>query len=153
MSNPANLKLAKGSYQLFFDENLVITKPIGIWGASVTARYIGEFKRTIEKLNNRDWAQILFLDRWVLGTPDIEPLFTELGRWCFDNNLKYTAVVFSDYAVKQYQLDNMMNKNRFPESYQRKNFDSPEKAVDWLAEKGFTLSDKLQEFVLHRNNK
>ena len=129
----------KGNFSIRIEHNVLFAVVSGAWSASTAKRYVKQFKQKVEEADCHEWAQIVFLENWILGTPDIEPIIAELSAWFMDKNLKATAFINKDAPHKEFQLENMLIEK--PQGYQRQYFQKEADAIAWLAQLGFDITD------------
>tara|TARA_B100002049_G_scaffold23085_1_gene15448 strand:- start:293 stop:721 length:429 start_codon:yes stop_codon:yes gene_type:complete len=127
----------KGSFEIWRSDNVLSASVTGLWNGSVAARYRSEFIKHASMLLHDRWAHIVYLDNWVLGTPEIEPIIKDLAHWCNNNNLACSAHVYSRNMLKEYQLNKMLvsESNKF----ELRHFYSIEEAIDWLHDEEFEV--------------
>lgn len=124
----------KGSFNIYVENNLLLAIVTGAWNKKTALRYVDEFKQHVAQFGGGDWGQIVFLENWILGTPDIEPVIESLANWNLARNLKATAFVTNENSLKQYQLENMLVDK--PQGYQRQYFSGEQEARTWLRQFG-----------------
>ncbi len=125
----------KGSYKITVQNNLLSVVASGAWNKKTAIKYVAEFKSQVETFQGKKWGQIVYLDNWILGTPEIEPIIEALAEWNLTTNLGATAFVTNENSLKQYQLENMLADK--PDGYQRRYFSDKEEAITWLEQLGF----------------
>ena len=120
----------KGGYAIWRNDNVLNASITGLWNATVANSYRKEFIRQALMLTHAPWAHIVYLDSWVLGTPEIEPIIKGLVQWCNNNNLVCAANVYSRNMLKEYQLNKMLvsQENKFD----LRHFDDLDEAIQWL---------------------
>lgn len=120
----------KGSFVIWRNGNVLNASITGLWNATVAISYRKEFIKQALMLTHAPWAHIVYLDNWVLGTPEIEPIIKDLVQWCNNNNLACAANVYSRNMLKEFQLNKMLvsEQNKFDLQH----FDEIDKAIHWL---------------------
>ena len=99
--------------------------------------YSKALKLAAAKFKGQQWAHIVYLDDWQLGTPDIEPIVQELVGWCLQNSLIVTAQVYCPHSVKRYQLDKMIIEKT--PTFERRVYANEDDAFNWLEQHGFSV--------------
>ena len=137
----------KGSFDLWQTDNILNASITGLWNGSVASQYRSAFVKQASLLCHAPWAHIVYLDNWVLGTPEIEPIIQGLVKWCNNNNLAFAAHVYSRNMLKEYQLNKMLvsDQNRFVLCH----FDELESAVNWLIANGYDAQYPQNELTKH----
>ena len=137
----------KGSFDLWQTDNILNASITGLWNSSVASQYRSAFVKHASMLSHAPWAHVVYLDNWVLGTPEIEPIIQGLVKWCNNNNLAFAAHVYSRNMLKEYQLNKMLvsDQNRFVLCH----FDELESAVNWLIANGYDAQYPQNELTKH----
>ncbi|MDC8832555.1 hypothetical protein [Alteromonas gilva] len=128
-----------GGYRLWTTGNILHARVHGIWNGRIATAYNREFMVAALPLSNKPWAHMVYLDQWVLGTPEIEPVIKELAGWCAEHQLVCAAHVYSDNMLKEYQLNKML-KNA-PGAFELQHFTSFQTAQQWLSTHNFYVSE------------
>ena len=97
----------RGQFELTIYGNILFTRVKGEWNQIIAERFDVEFRNKIESLKNSDWAHIIHLEEWMLGTPKFEPVIKKLGTWCYFNNVAATALVYQKHVLKDFQVNNL----------------------------------------------
>jgi hypothetical protein len=119
-------------------ENQVLMAWIrGCWDRQNALDYSKALKLAAAKFKGQQWAHIVYLDDWQLGTPDIEPIVQELVNWCLQNGLIVTAQVYCSHSVKRYQLDKMIIEKT--PTFERRVYANEDDAFNWLEQQGFSV--------------
>ena len=129
----------KGSYKLSVVNNVLVAEGTGVSSKKLAEQYASEFKSCARNLSENDWCQIVLLHNWVIGTPEIEPVFRKLSRWNITHNLRATAFVCDENSLKRFQLESMYMET--PDYYHRGFFDNQESAFKWLVSLGFVTGN------------
>ena len=127
--------MPKASFKLSVHNNLVRSEFTGQWSKKTAQRYNAETRERVQPIKHQPWGHLVLLEDWLLGTPEFEPIIIDLVTWCFHNNVKATAIVFPDNALKSYQLSKL--KLFEAEDERVKYFNNQTDAKNWLAAKGF----------------
>ena len=127
-----------GEFSLRLDGRVVVAHASGISNASNVLDFSRRFKQLVKSLSPGPWAHIVYLDDWQLGTPDIEPIVTQLVKWCEMRQLVYTAQVLNPHALKEYQLERMVQQG---DTHTLRRFDNESDAFRWLEINGFGVCD------------
>jgi hypothetical protein len=127
----------QGSFELWRTDDVLNASLSGIWNGTVASQYRSEFIKQASMIAHAPWAHIVYLDSWILGTPEIEPIIQGLVKWCNNNNLAFAAHVYSRNMLKEYQLNKMLvsDQNRFELCH----FDELESAISWLKDKHYDV--------------
>lgn len=128
----------KGSFKIWTEGNVLFASVTGAWSQDTALRYVKEFKQQVEGFSGNEWAQLVSLDNWILGTPEIEPIITELANWNLARALRCTGFVHSAHSLRHYQIENMLVEEF--ENYTRKHFETEEEAFEWLKDQGFPVN-------------
>ena len=147
MSHTVSAPPGRGGFRLFTDDFVLLSVPSGISGRSIAQKYVDEIKSKVAEFNGQPWAHIVYLNEWQLGTPEVEPIITELSRWCLANNLKYTAIIETANSVRQYQNNKMLIKQNERTDYDRQSFANADLAIEWLNSLGFRVSERIPELL------
>lgn len=127
----------KGDFEIWRNDNVLNASITGLWNATVANNYRKEFLKQAFVLTHSPWAHIVYLDNWVLGTPEIEPIIQSLVQWCNNNNLACAANVYSRNMLKEYQLNKMLvsDENKFVLQH----FYELDEAIQWLQTESFDV--------------
>ena len=136
---------AHGHFDIWIDNHVVLARIKGQWNEEMALVYANHFKTVCEPLLANDWAHIVYLDDWELGTPELEPIVINLVTWLIERNLKRTAQVYSPNMLKKFQMDRMV-KETFGD-FQRQVFSKETDAFAWLQKEGYSV-DKERLFPL-----
>lgn len=109
----------------------------GSWDRRTAEEYMNEFKKLAAPLTNTPWAHLVYLEKWDLGVPQIEPVIKELVQWCINHNLRFVAQIYCPHMVKQYQLNRMIIDNSA--IFEKRVCPTQQEAFSWLASKGFRI--------------
>ena len=115
--------------------NVLFAEFFNSWDERVALDYSNDLKRIVGSFNGAYWAHIVLMDKWELGTPEIEPIIKRLELWCLRNKVQNTAVVFSADALKHYQLKKMV---RGSDTNMYSEFADIHSACEWIKSKGFS---------------
>jgi hypothetical protein len=127
-----------GSFELQLDGNILVAKLVGGWNIEAAQKFSDNFKAAARPLTHADWGHLVFLDDWDTGIPGVAEIILALVNWCVVNRLKCAAHVYTPSAFKQYYVDSVVEER--PGEFSRKLFDNKQRALEWLAEKGFHLN-------------
>ena len=127
--------MPKASFKVSVSKNVVRCSLNGKWNVYTARRFDIEMRTVVQSIKTQPWGHLVLLDEWVLGTPEFEPVIFELVSWCFRNNVKATALVFPENALKAFQLGKV-GLRKF-EDDRVMHFSDEKRAIDWLASKGF----------------
>lgn len=128
------------AFTLWTEQQVLLAVVRGPWSDLIARDYAEAYRHAVQPLLNRDWAHIVYLDDWGLGSPDIEPIIKNLADWAVTNRLRYFAQVFSPNMVKQYQLNRMLISNLG--TCEKRTFAHEADAFGWLNELGFATDSK-----------
>lgn len=126
----------KGSFSICTDRNLVVAKVSGAWSKYTAEQYVREFKSRVQSFSSQNWWQMVLLEDWILGTPEIEPIIKDLSIWNFAHHLRATAFVSDVNSLKRFQLEKILVD--MPDDYQRQFFSNQKDAYDWLEAQGLS---------------
>lgn len=132
---------AHGHYDLWLDNHVVLARIKGQWNDIMARQYAESFKEIVQPLIQESWAHIVYLDDWDLGTPEVEPIITELVEWVIRHGLKRTAQVYSPSMLKKFQMDRMV-KETIGE-FERHVFPKEAPAFEWLYNQGYPVTREL----------
>lgn len=124
-----------GDFEIWTTGNILNASVSGVWNEAIAKRYQTAFVKHASALSSSPWAHIVYLDSWVLGTPEIEPIIHELALWCNLNNLKLAAHVYSPNMLKEYQLNRMLAPGSI--RFMLHHFNDVDTAIVWLQHEGF----------------
>ena len=122
-------------YDLSTANQILQVKAKGSWDDGIAKQYVATFKAAAMPLTQEPWAHLLNLENWELGTPELEPIITELMVWTLQHGLTCFAQVYSPSQLKRYQVSRMGNGLKSMVKYEI--FSEEELAFKWLAEQGF----------------
>lgn len=143
MSHSVSAPLSSGSYKLFSKDKVLLAIPFGISSDRIAKTYADDLKSAVKKFDGQPWAHIVYLNNWQLGTPEVEPIISELSQWCIANNLKNTALIDTGNSIRQYQNDKMLSKDTQQNDYQRQSFSDVDSAIEWLAIRDWPVNHSL----------
>ncbi len=134
-------------FQLWREQQVIMAVVNGSWDRRTAEEYMAEFKKLAAPFRGSDWAHLVYLEKWELGVPGIEPVIKELVQWCIQHKLRYVAHIYCPHMVKQYQLNRMIIDDS--EVFEKRVYPNQQEAFAWLAAKGFSVqtqdfSHKLQ---------
>lgn len=129
-----------GSFKIWTVNNVVISKVYGIWNQIAAENYADEFQRHANKLTP-PWAHLVYLNDWELCSPDVFPVVNDLVEWCIKKQLIRAANVFSPSYIKEGFVNKVVLQQQG--EFQRVVFDNENEAIQWLADEGFNISQKL----------
>ncbi|NVK57670.1 MAG: hypothetical protein HWE26_18865 [Alteromonadaceae bacterium] len=129
-----------GGYTLWITDNLLHASIHGVWNKRIATAFKRDFMETASTLINAPWAHVVYLDKWVLGTPEIEPLIKELGVWCAEHQLVCAAHIYCHNMLKEYQLNKMLKND--DNLFQLQHFTSQEAAQQWLRSNNFYFTEQ-----------
>lgn len=133
------------AFSVWTERSVLLTVVRGGWGERTAMDYCDAFKTAAKPFINannglgQDWAHIVYLDDWGLGSPDIEPIIKNLADWAVRNRLRYFAQVFSPNMVKQYQLNRMLISDLG--TCEKRTYAQEADAFAWLQEMGFSTNN------------
>jgi len=134
---------AHGHFDIWLDNQVVLARLKGSWNQEMAKLYAEQFKQAAQPLIHSDWAHIVYLDDWELGTPEFEQVITELVAWVIEHGLKRTAQVYSPSMLKQYQMDRLVKSSMG--EFERRVFRHESEAFDWLSRQGYAVKrEQLQ---------
>lgn len=129
-----------GDFKIWVVENVLFAELIGAWNEEASLNFQKAFMDEAACLVGKPWAHVVYLDDWVLGTPEMEPIIQDLTQWCITNGLKCAAQVFSPSMVKKFQLNKMVVEHQG--TFVRKQFKDKKSAFEWLEAEGFSVEKK-----------
>lgn len=132
-----------GGYQLALSERVLIAQITGSWNEEAAREFDAQFRQRVASFNGETWGHLVLLDDWELGTPDIEPIVTELTAWCISQRLTHAAQIFSDSQIKKFQLDKMITEKI--DGFERRQFRDINEGLQWLHASGYVCS--LPDFL------
>jgi hypothetical protein len=125
---------AHGEYQIETHGHVVEVTTSGSWNAEGMASFIENFKAESAKLAGQPWAALVDLTQWTLATPETEAQMDRLQEWCLAHNQVYEALVMSDSALVEAQMD------RYSEvlagKLEQRYFSDRDEAREWLTSLG-----------------
>lgn len=130
----------KGGFKVWSKDRIVFAILRGIWNKDTSLRYANAIKQCAQPLTVEPWGHIAYLDDWILGSPEIEPVIKALGGWGVENDLRRLAIVYTPNTLKSYQLKKMVleSQGEFVLHY----YADVESAFAWLEAEGFSTADK-----------
>lgn len=131
---------AHGHFDIWVDNRVVLARIKGQWNEDMAKIYADQFMSICAPLTSQNWAHIVYLDDWELGTPELEPIVIELVTWLLERNLKRTAQVYSPSMLKKFQMDRMVQESI--NDFERQTFATESEAFTWLENEGFPVSQK-----------
>lgn len=132
---------AHGHFDMWLDNNVVLARLRGQWNDGMATLYSQKFKEICQPLMGQDWAHIVYLDDWELGTPEFESIIIDLVSWVIEHGLKRTAQVYSPSMLKQFQMDRMVSETIG--DFQRQVFANDADAFAWLNEEGYSVKREM----------
>ncbi|NVK37558.1 MAG: hypothetical protein HWE18_06515 [Gammaproteobacteria bacterium] len=130
---------AHGHFDIWRDNTVILARLKGQWNSEMAQTYANDFKALAEPLLNQDWAHIVYLDDWELGTPEFEAVILELVQWVIEHGLKRTAQVYSPSMLKQFQMDRMVKETQG--DFVRQVFANEQQAFAWLEAEGYPVEN------------
>lgn len=130
---------AHGHFDIWRDNTVILARLKGQWNSEMAQTYANDFKALAEPLLNQDWAHIVYLDDWELGTPEFEAVILELVQWVIEHGLKRTAQVYSPSMLKQFQMDRMVKETQG--EFVRQVFANEQQAFAWLEAEGYPVEN------------
>lgn len=124
-------------FQLWREQQVILAAVNSSWDRRTAEEYMREFTKLAAPLTDSPWAHLVYLEKWQLGVPEIEPVIQELVQWCINNNLRFVAQVYCPHMVKQYQLNRMIIDNS--EIFEKRVYPTQQEAFSWLASQGFHI--------------
>lgn len=125
-----------GGFEIWASKDILYARLSGAWNEETAIHYVKEFKRLVYNDLPAQWAHVVYVDGWGMGTPDIEPVIEKLVEWGVANGGVHVAQVFGKEIMK-FQLDKMViAKNP---KLCRKQFRTEAEALFWLQECGFSV--------------
>jgi len=132
------------AFKVWTEQRVVMAVVRGGWNERTARDYAEAFQQAAAPLSGADWAHLVYLDDWVLGVPEIEPVIRDLVAWCQQRRLRYVAHVYSPNMVKQYQLERMISTQNG--GFEKRVYADEPAAFAWLAARGFSTNS--QRFIL-----
>ena len=130
-------------FRIWREQRVIMASLSGGWSQFTAEDYASEFKLLAGSLAGSDWAHIVYLDNWLLGVPEIEPIVQQLVHWCINNGLRYAAQVYCPNMIKQYQLNKMVSDS--VGRFEKRVYPNEQDAFAWLLSVGFaTDSNQLR---------
>jgi hypothetical protein len=126
------------AFDLWTEQQVLFAVVRGGWNELTARDYSLAYQKTVKPLLGNDWAHIVYLDDWGLGSPAIEPIISQLATWAVSQRLRYFAQVYSPNMVKQFQLDRMLVSPI--KTCEKQLFAEQNEAFAWLASKGFSTN-------------
>ena len=123
------------AFSIWTEQRVLMAVVRGPWSDLTARDYVAAYIDAASALTHDDWAHIVYLDDWGLGSPDIEPIIKNLADWAVRNRLRYFAQVFSPNMVKQYQLNRMLISDLG--TCEKRTYAQEADAFAWLNEMGF----------------
>ncbi len=124
------------AFSIWTEQRVLMAVVRGPWSDLTARDYVAAYIDAASALTHDDWAHIVYLDDWGLGSPDIEPIIKSLADWAVKHRLRYFAQVFSPNMVKQYQLNRMLISDLG--TCEKRTFAQEADAFVWLNEMGFS---------------
>lgn len=131
------------AFKVWTEQRVVMAVVRGGWNERVALDYAEAFRQAAP-LAGADWAHLVYLDDWVLGVPEIEPVIRDLVAWCQQRQLRYVAQIYSPNMVKQYQLERMISTQNG--GFDKRVYADEAAAFGWLAAQGFVTDSS--RFIL-----
>ncbi|MDG3084815.1 hypothetical protein P7F88_01410 [Vibrio hannami] len=123
-----------GEFKIWVTKDILYARLSGTWNEETAIHYVKEFKRLVDNDLPDKWAHVVYLDRWEMGTPEVEPVIEELVDWGVAHGGVHVAQVFGK-AILKFQLDKMVTTEN--PKLCRKQFEAEREALCWLQECGF----------------
>lgn len=138
----------KAKFQLWREQQVILAVVNGSWDRRTAEEYMNEFKKLAAPLTNAPWAHLVYLEKWELGVPEIEPVIKELVQWCIQHHLRFVAQIYCPHMVKQYQLNRMIIDHS--DVFEKRVYPTQQEAFGWLASQGFHIptQDFSQKLLL-----
>lgn len=130
---------AHGHFDIWRDNTVILARLKGQWNKEMAQTYADRFKVTAQPLLHQDWAHIVYLDDWELGTPEFEAVIIDLVTWVIEHGLKRTAQVYSPSMLKQFQMDRMVKETQG--EFVRHVFSDEQQAFAWLEAEGYPVEN------------
>lgn len=127
------------AFSIWTEQRVLMAVVRGPWSDLTARDYVAAYTAAASALIHDDWAHIVYLDDWGLGSPDIEPIIKNLADWAVRNRLRYFAQVFSPNMVKQYQLNRMLISDLG--TCEKRTYAQEADAFAWLQEMGFSTNN------------
>ena len=118
------------------DNRVMYAKIFGVWRLETALNYHAAFKDEAAKLPEGEWAKLIDLSNWRMGTPEIIAKIGEHMRWCIANNCVCQVFVVSD-PVRYGQLQKMIEKGHA--KAKTATFRTRQEAESYLKKQGFNI--------------
>jgi hypothetical protein len=125
----------KGHYKLSLDGQILISHIQGQWSGTTALRYAEEVRELVAGISAPNFAHLLCLDDWELGTPQSQFITERTVSWLVSKGMSVCAEVFSSDHLKEFILNKTTAGVKGILSVRR--FDKQLDAQDWLAARGF----------------
>lgn len=132
---------AHGHFDMWIDNHVLLARLKGQWNEEMATFYSKTMKDLAAQFQKQNWAHIVYLDDWELGTPEFEPIINELVEWVINHGLVRTAQVYSPNMLKKFQMDRMV-KERVGD-FERRIYPDELSAFSWLASEGFPVQNEI----------
>ncbi len=129
--------IAHGHFDMWIDNRVILARLKGQWNEEMALLYAKSFKQMAKPFVGEDWAHIVYLDDWELGTPEFETIIIELVTWVIEHGLTRTAQVYSPNMLKKFQMDRMVKET--VGRFERQVFADENEAFTWLNQEGFPV--------------
>ncbi|MFD2164990.1 hypothetical protein ACFSJY_01840 [Thalassotalea euphylliae] len=126
-----------GKFSIWLSDNVIHSYVRGEWSADTANRYSEAIHEAASKLPRKHWGHMVYLQQWRLGTPDIEPIITELVTWCLANGLTKAAHVYHPDMLKDYQINKMVISKQG--EFEKREFAKESDAIAWLSSFAFNV--------------
>ena len=137
-NNPnAFVKSKFGQYQIAVLGDIIAVSAEGMAGKSAIERYGQDMMEIIASINGKHWAFLGLLHGSAALTKDAEIALQQSIQWRAQHGMALGALVTGETTVPamvQSQFERIYKKAGLPLGI----FDSEERAIAWLAEKGFS---------------
>lgn len=124
--------LEHGSFKMEVTGKTLMLKPIGAWNIQTAKRCCDEYRQLVLDFKGKEWAGIVDLRDWELGTPEIWAEIDAVNAWANQHNYKYEAVVSSSGVQKAL----LTRSHEVLTNVDTQFFENYQDAEKWLANKG-----------------
>ena len=121
---------AHGEYHIEIHGHVAEVTALGSWNAEGMDAFIQNFKDECAGFAGEPWAALIDLTQWGLATPETAIQMDRLQEWCLENNQTYEALVMSESALVEAQIERY--SQLIQGKLEQRHFNDRQEARDWL---------------------
>ncbi len=93
------------------DNHVMYTKIFGVWRVKTAESYHLAFKEEAQNVIKHEWAKMVDLSNWRMGTPEVIDKIGDHMKWSIENNMVCQVFIITD-PVRYTQLQKMFEKGK-----------------------------------------